>query len=122
MAEGEWIGIDLDGTLAFHDRWIGHEHIGEPVPLMLQRVKKMITAGQTVKILTARASVPEQIPPIKEWLKQHGLGDLEVTNEKDHKMKALYDDKAIQVIKNTGITLQEVFERTIELKKDENNE
>ena len=117
-----WVGVDLDGTLAFHDRWIGQEHIGEPIPLMLKRVKQMIAEGQTVKILTARASVIEQIPPIKEWLKKHGLGDLEVTCSKDHKMKALYDDKAIQVVKNIGVTLQEVLERTIELKKEGNNE
>lgn len=121
MAEDKWVGIDLDGCLAFHDKWIDHEHVGEPVPLMLERVKQMIKQGTTVKIFTARAAVPEHIPPVKEWLKQHGLGDLEVTCSKDHKMIALYDDKAIQVIKNVGITLQEVFERTLEFKKDENN-
>ena len=122
MAEDKWIGIDLDGTLAFADKWMGADEIGEPIPLMLERVKQMIKEGHTVKILTARASVEEQIPPIREWLKQHGLGDLEITCSKDHKMIALYDDKAIQVIKNIGITLQEVFERTLEFKKEENNE
>jgi hypothetical protein len=34
-----WIGIDLDGTLAFRGEWQGHNHIGEPIPLMLKRVK-----------------------------------------------------------------------------------
>jgi len=115
---GGWIGIDLDGTLAFHDKWVGQDHIGEPIPLMLERVKQMIKEGYTVKILTARAAVEEQIPPVKEWIKKHGLGDLEVTCSKDHKLMALYDDKAIQVIKNIGVTLQEVFEKTLEFKKE----
>lgn len=34
-----WIGVDLDGTLAFYDSWRGIDHIGAPIPLMLQRVK-----------------------------------------------------------------------------------
>lgn len=122
MADEKWIGIDLDGTLAFADKWMGADEIGEPIPLMLERVKQMIKEGHTVKILTARAAQEEQIPPIRKWLKQHELGDLEITCSKDHKMVALYDDKAIQVIKNIGITLQEVFERTLEFKREKDNE
>lgn len=33
-----WIGVDLDGTLAFYERWIDELHIGEPIPLILARV------------------------------------------------------------------------------------
>ena len=29
-----WIGVDLDGTLAFYDMWRGMEHIGKPIPAM----------------------------------------------------------------------------------------
>jgi hypothetical protein len=32
-----WIGVDLDGTLAFYDEWIGPEHIGAPIPGMVDR-------------------------------------------------------------------------------------
>ena len=35
-----WIGVDLDGTLAMYDGWVGVSHIGEPVPAMLQRVRR----------------------------------------------------------------------------------
>lgn len=99
---GGWIGVDLDGTLANYGGWVGPEHIGEPIPSMLARVKYWISQGITVKIFTARACIPEQIPPIKEWLKRHGLGDLDVTNVKDFGMVELWDDRAIQVIPNTG--------------------
>jgi hypothetical protein len=33
------IGVDLDGTLAKYGEWRGVEHIGEPIPPMVDRVK-----------------------------------------------------------------------------------
>ena len=30
----KWIGVDLDGTLAEWDGWHGHQHVGEPIPLI----------------------------------------------------------------------------------------
>lgn len=100
-----WIGVDLDGTLAHYLSWQGKDVIGGPVPEMLKRVKGWLAEGKTVKIFTARASDPENIPPIKEWLKQHGLGDLEITNIKDFGMIELWDDRCVQVIMNHGCTV-----------------
>jgi hypothetical protein len=100
--DGPWIGVDLDGTLAKHDLWISKHHIGKPVPQMMKRVKLWIDQGIRVKIVTARASDPEGIPPVEAWLKKQGLPELEVTNEKDFSMIELWDDRAIQVIHNTG--------------------
>src|SRR5207344_2652938 len=53
MSEG-WIGVDLDGTLAYYDQWRGPEHIGEPVPAMLERVQRWLAEGKDVRIFTAR--------------------------------------------------------------------
>lgn len=100
--DGPWIGVDLDGTLAKHDMWISKTHIGKPVDLMLNRVKAWIAQGIRVKIVTARACEADGIPPVKIWLKKQGLPELEVTNEKDFGMIELWDDRAIQVIPNTG--------------------
>lgn len=97
-----WVGVDLDATLAEYNGWRGAENIGKPIPAMLERVKKWIAEGVTVKIFTARASIPEQIPPIHEWLEKHGLPRLEVTNVKDFAMVELWDDRAVQIIPNTG--------------------
>lgn len=33
-----WIGVDLDGTLAHYEGWKGVEHIGEPIPAMVERI------------------------------------------------------------------------------------
>lgn len=55
-----------------------------------------------VRIFTARASVAEHIPPVEQWLEKHGLGGLQVTNQKDYKMLQLWDDRCVQVIPNSG--------------------
>lgn len=47
MSNNGWIGVDLDGTLAYYDGWIGAGHIGEPVPAMLERVKQLAGSGRT---------------------------------------------------------------------------
>lgn len=98
-----WIGVDLDGTLAQYDGWRGFDKIGKPVPVMLARVKHWLKNGYTVKIFTARAAFPEQgIPPVKQWLEENGLPELEVTNKKDFSMIELWDDRAVQVVENSG--------------------
>ena len=97
-----WIGVDLDGTIAQYGAWKGPDHIGEPIPAMVERVKKWLAEGIEVRIFTARASVPEQIPPILDWLRRHVGEELEITNVKDFGMVELWDDRAVQVIPNTG--------------------
>jgi hypothetical protein len=94
--------VDLDGTLAHYDGWKGASEIGEPIPATMERLKDRLAKGKTVKIFTARAGIPEQIPPIKEWLAKHGLPDLEVTNVKDFTADEIWDDRAITIEINTG--------------------
>jgi len=98
----ESIAVDLDRTLAYYDGWKGEGHIGEPIPAMLARVRKWIQEGKTIKIFTARATDPKAIPYIEKWLELHGIGGLEVTNIKDNGMREFWDDRAIQIIPNTG--------------------
>lgn len=97
-----WIGVDLDGTLAHFDRWRGPRHIGLPIPAMAKRVHDWHSRGVEVRIFTARASRPELIPDVQDWLKRHGFPPLAVTNQKDFGMVELWDDRAIQVLYNTG--------------------
>ncbi len=100
--EKGWIGVDLDGTLAFHDSYSPMIKIGDPVPLMLKRVKNMVEQGHRVKIFTARAQDSDQILLIRKWLLKNGLPSLEITNIKDYNMIKLFDDRAVQVEANTG--------------------
>ena len=106
MSKG-WIGVDLDKTLAYYTGWADGT-IGAPILPMLNRVKRWLSAGEEVRIFTARVSgdrpdVPEQRRIIREWCKVHLGKALVVTCEKDHEMRVLYDDRAVQVRPNTGI-------------------
>jgi hypothetical protein len=97
-----WIGVDLDGTLAKYGGWKGPDSIGEPVPAMLERVRGWLAAGKEVKVFTARACIPEQLPPVRAWLDRLGLQEVGITNVKDFGMIELWDDRAVQVEMNTG--------------------
>lgn len=102
MENNECYGVDLDGTLAEYYGWKGEGHVGKAIPKMLDRVKKWINDGITIVIFTARADQPENIPAIKEWLKDNGIPGLKITNIKTHNISRIYDDRAIQVRRNSG--------------------
>jgi len=116
-----WIGVDLDGTLAHYDNWRGIDHIGAPVVPMLNRVKKWLAAGKTVKVFTARVhghgaaliggGVADARTPIEKWCMEHIGVALEVTNIKDFGMIELWDDRAVQVEVNTGIPINKLYEQ-----------
>ena len=97
-----WIGVDLDGTLAYYTGWQGPEEIGAPIPRMLERVKIWLEQGVDVRIFTARACIPEQIPFVEAWVLHHLGVKLPVTNAKDMSMLELWDDRCIRVQANTG--------------------
>jgi len=108
-----WIGVDLDGTLAKYDGWKGPTHVGEPIKLMVDRVKTWIDNGVDVRIVTARVSQQalelnkvyrhEVESVIARWCILHIGRVLTVTSEKDLNMIELWDDRAVQVIPNTGL-------------------
>lgn len=103
-----WIGVDLDGTLAHYDGWKGVEHIGEPIPAMVERVKRWLEQGRNVRIFTARVCGDDGRDLfavrriIEAWCVQHIGRVLPITNVKDYDMMGLWDDRAVRVEKNTG--------------------
>lgn len=108
-----WIGVDLDGTLAEYDGWKGEDHIGAPIPEMVERVVKWLDQGMEVRIFTARASkfgrTPERraqnILLIQRWTKEHLGRYLLATSDKDFECISIWDDRAVRVEFNTGIPL-----------------
>jgi len=102
MKDSDHIALDLDGTLAEYHGFKGAEHIGDPIPSMLDRLKGWLNDGKKVSIFTARADKPENIPPIRAWLKKHVGQELPVTNIKRPQFTHFYDDRAVGVEKNTG--------------------
>jgi hypothetical protein len=111
-----WIGVDFDGTLAVASGTM--EHCGEPIPAMVARVKQWLAEGKCVKILTARVSggphwadfTVRQRRMIELWC-EHYIGQkLEVTCRKDFAMRELWDDRAVCVEYETGLTCKTVID------------
>lgn len=129
----KWIGVDFDGTLVEFDGWRGVEHIGAPLLPMIQKVQELLEGGRQVRIFTARVDdgirqisiwkerlLGDQATPeilekialdftarnvIREWTREHFGRQLEATNTKDCFCIGIYDDIAIQMVPNTGLTL-----------------
>lgn len=101
-----WIAVDLDGTLAKYTEFLGPTVIGEPIPLMVERVKKWLTLSQEVRIFTARVADQSTrsavTVAIQNWCILHIGQILPITCKKDHQMIELWDDRCIQVEPNTG--------------------
>jgi len=95
-----WIGVDLDGTLAHWDGFKGEDHVGKPVEPMVKRVRQWLREGRDVRLFTAR----KPHPAIRRWMVEHLGEQLPITNVKDRHMQAFYDDRAVQVTRNTGET------------------
>lgn len=131
-----WVGVDLDGTLAEYestpeDQWDPLK-IGKPIPRMVERVKGWLADGIEVRIVTARVAVEpgraadmgasisasllaEQCrDAIMIWLEDNGMAGVKAVQcHKDYGMLELWDDRAVQVVKNTGLTLDE-YQREVE--------
>lgn len=110
-----WIGVDLDGTTAHYDGWKGWEHIGKPIPTMVDRIKERLAQGADIRIFTARAAPgpnqKEALRAIEAWCLKHLGQKLPVTNEKDMEMRELWDDRAVGIKKNAGEPEQKTLDQ-----------
>ncbi len=104
----EWIGFDLDGTVAEYDGWQGVTHIGAPIAKTITMIKAFLAQNVKVKIFTARVATTDieerelAKKVIANWTTEHIGKALEATCIKDRFMVRQYDDRARQVIENEG--------------------
>lgn len=108
------IYVDLDGTLAKYEGWVNINHIGDPIPVMVMRVRRWLFEGRVVKIFTARMSRLTSPDPearaegrlaekrIQEWCVKYFGVPLEVTCIKGFDGEEFWDDRAVSVETNTG--------------------
>jgi len=124
----EWIGVDFDGTLVLYVDGM-YPEIGAPILIMVERVRAWLAAGVQVRIFTARCSwLPgatkamtrkrqddayAQKETIREWTIAHLGQPLAVTCEKDYKCRMIWDDRAVQMVPNTGVPLAEAIAATV---------
>lgn len=97
-----FIGVDFDGTLSHYEGYKNGGELGKPIQPILDKVKQALDSGIRVKIFTARASKKQDRERIKSWCKKYIGQELPVTNIKEPAMIAQFDDRAVQVEKNTG--------------------
>lgn len=80
---------------------------------MVNRVKAWLKAGTEVRIFTARvapvnqtqAQIDAETKKISAWCVEHLGRTLPITAIKDFQMVTLYDDRAVQVMTNSGVTV-----------------
>lgn len=122
MSNKGWIGVDFDGTLVISPHYSGpgtSHPVGDPIPRMVDRVRKWLEQGEEVRIVTARAEGPWEgssreviLGEIEDFCWKHFGRPLMITATKDWNMRVLYDDRAVHIVPNTGMTLDEYREET----------
>lgn len=117
-----WYGFDLDGTIAdntHHGSGMGI--IGRPIRPMVDMMKRLNRQNKRVKIVTARLNDVglgiESQNRLKEhiwqWCDEHLGFRPEITDQKDGSMECLYDDRARQVVRNTGIDMESIAKELV---------
>lgn len=72
------IAIDFDGTIA-EMKWPG---IGEPIPMALETIRELYTAGNTLILWTCREG--KHLMAARLWLNENKVGDCFIAfNEND---------------------------------------
>ena len=130
----------MDGTLTEWDGvWRGPSYIGAPIARTVRRVKHWLNQGKDVRIFTARVyvgPVPDNNAPLAQakfeaYIQRRDEANecrqaiavlcinlfgqsLPITCEKDYHMVLLLDDRAQQVVPNTGALVQEELRRAVQ--------
>ena len=104
---GQWLAVDLDGTLAQYHGWVSEEHIGEPVVSIVAAINARRAAGWKVAIFTARVSGDAEEAQraevaIWKWLDFYNIKVEGITCIKHKHFTEFWDDRARQVIFNKG--------------------
>lgn len=104
---GQWLGVDLDGTLAQYYGWVSEEYIGEPVVSIVAAINARRAAGWKVAIFTARVSGDAEEAQraevaIWKWLDFYNIKVEGITCTKHKHFSEFWDDRARQVIFNKG--------------------
>lgn len=95
--------VDLDATLATYDKWVGLDHIGDPLPGAVDFTKRLSEFSDVV-IYTTRCSVEmgrglgagmlKKI--VQDWLDKHGFAYADIwVGQGKPIFAALIDDRAV---------------------------
>ncbi len=118
-----WIGVDLDGTLFEYHQWVGWNvwdirivtaRVGLPIRKHGADVLHVCDEPTSFcRVTGQKFSDRDMILAISEHCIKHLEFVLPVQCYKDVHMTELWDDRAVQMVPNTGITLADEHEATI---------
>lgn len=97
-----WIGFDFDGTLVGPPSPLYNKNYGPDHPEIVNFMRLLIEQGAEVRIFTARGCDEARKRVVKEWLRERGLPELEITDKKDFDMVASFDDLCVPVHSQNG--------------------
>ena len=101
------IAVDLDGTLAHYDSWKGIDHIGPVVPEVANAMELAQREGADIWIFTSRVSDPADAEQagkvVHNWLVKNNFQFEGITAVKHKFFTEFWDDRAVQVIRNSGM-------------------
>jgi hypothetical protein len=129
VKEGEYILVDVDGTLFTYTEWVKWDQFGDPIQPMIQRVQRWLQAGIEVRLFTARVPLNDgEVQTCKVTgeaftgidmkfalanLTEKYIGQrLRAQCWKDWRAHSIWDDRAVQVIPNEGIVLADMGVQT----------
>ena len=126
MANGKWLAVDLDGTLAVYNGWSGEDHIGNLVLPIAEKIKQRVNDGWKVAIFTARVSGQASEAAHAEriiwgWLEDNKIAHLisGITANKHKYFREFWDDRAIAVEINKGVFTEEWLRSKLEIEQAE---
>lgn len=107
------IFVDIDCTLAHYNGFKGPDVIGEPVEEMVEKVKERMATGDQVVIFSARVApggdyqgmldATLAVVALDAWCKKVFGKSMPITATKQHYADEIWDDRARQVVPNTGM-------------------
>jgi len=105
----KFIGVNFDGTLARDDgNYKGRSSLGEPIPVVLARVKDRIAQGDVVVLFTSRLADPTRedhgtvLAALHRWTETHVGERLFCTATKFPYLSEIWDWRAVFIPKNAG--------------------
>jgi hypothetical protein len=114
----EFIGVDFDGVLVEYHGFQGDGVFGDPIQPMVEKVRSLLREGKDVRIFTSRmcptqpkGTLEKNRQEIQRFCQFHFGQQLWLTALKEPAMKEFYDDRAIQMITNTGRPLASFAEK-----------
>ena len=96
MVEHKTVAVDFDGTIAGYDNGWQGKPAEDPTRGAANALRALVTKGYTIVVFSCRASDPDGVKQIRDWLMAHNMLQYvsEVTNVKPRAV-AYVDDKAV---------------------------